>query len=53
MLEISQGKTDGMAEASWAYELPASEIEDWIDLGRKVMENALPPGTFENSTSFN
>ena len=29
------------AEASRAYDLPPSEIEDWVDDGKKGMENAL------------
>ena len=30
-----------MAEASRAYDLPPSEIESWIEDGKKGMENAL------------
>ena len=30
-----------MAEASLAYDLPPSEIESWIEDGKKGMENAL------------
>jgi len=40
VLEIIQGKTT-VAEASLAYDLPPSEIEDWVDGGKKGMENAL------------
>lgn len=40
VLEIIQGKTS-VAEASRTYDLPPSEIENWIDDGRKGMENAL------------
>ncbi len=40
VLEIIQGKTT-VAEASRAYDLPPSEIEDWVDDGKKGMENAL------------
>ncbi|HMN15300.1 MAG TPA: transposase [Bellilinea sp.] len=40
VLEILQGKTT-VAEASRAFDLPPSEIEAWIDEGRKGMENAL------------
>jgi len=40
VLEIIQGKTT-VAEASRAYELPPSEIEDWVDDGKNCMENAL------------
>ena len=30
-----------MAEASRAYDLPPSEIEEWVEEGMKGMENAL------------
>lgn len=40
VLEIIQGKTT-LAEASRAYDLPPSEIESWVDEGKKGMENAL------------
>ena len=40
VLEIIQGKT-AVAEASRAYDLPPSEIESWIEDGKKGMENAL------------
>ena len=40
VLEIIQGKTS-VAEASRSYELPPSEIESWVEDGRKGMENAL------------
>ena len=40
VLEIIQGKMT-VAEASRAYDLPPSEIEDWVDDGKKGMENAL------------
>ncbi len=40
VLEIIQGKTT-VAEASRAYDLPPSEIETWIDDGKRGMENAL------------
>lgn len=44
VLEIIQGKTT-VAEASRAYDLPPSEIETWVDDGKRGMENALviPP----------
>ncbi|EJM96485.1 hypothetical protein, partial [Herbaspirillum sp. YR522] len=38
--EIIQGKTT-VAEASRAFDIPPSEIEEWVDEGRKGMENAL------------
>lgn len=40
VLEIIQGKTS-VSEASRAYDLPPSEIESWLEDGRKGMENAL------------
>lgn len=40
VVEILQGKTT-VAEASRAYDLPPSEIEGWIEDGKKGMENAL------------
>ena len=40
VLEIIQGKTT-TAEASRAYDLPPSEIETWVEEGKKGMENAL------------
>jgi transposase-like protein len=40
VLDIIQGKTT-VAEASRAYDLPPSEIEQWVDDGKRGMENAL------------
>ena len=40
VLEIIQGKTT-VAEASRAFDLPPSEIESWVDDGKRGMENAL------------
>ena len=40
VLEIIQGKTT-VAEASRAHDLPPSEIEVWVEDGKKGMENAL------------
>ena len=40
VLEIIQGKTT-IAEASRQFDLPPSEIEEWMDQGRAGMENAL------------
>ena len=40
VLEIIQGKTT-MSEASRAYDLMPSEIENWVDEGKRGMENAL------------
>jgi transposase-like protein len=40
VLEIIQGKTS-VAEASRSFDIPPSEIEAWVDDGKKGMENAL------------
>jgi transposase-like protein len=40
VLEIIQGKTT-VAEASRSFDIPPSEIEEWVDEGKKGMENAL------------
>ncbi len=40
VLEIIQGKTT-VAEASRAHDLLPSEIENWVDEGKRGMENAL------------
>ena len=40
VLEIIQGKTT-VAEASRSFDLPPSEIEAWVEEGKRGMENAL------------
>ena len=40
VLEIIQGKTT-VSEASRAYDLNPSEVEQWVDEGKGGMENAL------------
>ena len=40
VIEIIQEKTT-IAEASRAHDLPPSEIEKWVDEGKRGMENAL------------
>ncbi|KAA8762110.1 DUF1153 domain-containing protein [Burkholderia pseudomallei] len=40
VLDIIQGKTT-VAEASRAYDLSPSEIENWVDDGKRGMESAL------------
>ena len=40
MLEIIQGKTT-VAEASRAFDITPSEIETWVDEGKRGLENAL------------
>jgi transposase-like protein len=40
VMEIIQGKTS-VSEASRAYDLTPSEIEGWVEDGKKGLENAL------------
>ena len=40
VMEIIQGKIR-VGEASRSFDLPPSEIEEWVDDAKKVMENAL------------
>ena len=40
VLEIIQGKTT-IAEASRAFDVSPSEIEGWVEEGKRGMENAL------------
>lgn len=40
VMEIIQGKKT-VAEASRQFDLPPSEIEDWVDQAKSGMENAL------------
>ncbi len=40
VLEIIQGKTT-IAEAARQFDLPPSEIEEWLEQGKAGMENAL------------
>ena len=40
VLEIIQGKTTA-AEASRAFDLQPSELEQWVEEGKRGMENAL------------
>lgn len=40
VLEVIQGKTT-VAEASRAFDLSPSEIEEWVEEGKRGMENAL------------
>lgn len=40
VLDIIQGKTT-VSEASRAYDLSPSEIESWVEDGKRGMENAL------------
>lgn len=40
VLEIIQGKTT-VAAASRSFDLPPSEIEEWVDEGKRGLENAL------------
>ena len=40
VLDIIQGKTS-VSEASRAYDLNPSEVEQWVEEGKRGMENAL------------
>jgi transposase-like protein len=40
VLEIIQGKTT-VAEASRSFDVPPSEIEEWVEEGKRGLENAL------------
>ena len=40
VLDIIQGKTT-VAEASRSFDLTPSEIEEWVEEGKRGMENAL------------
>jgi transposase-like protein len=40
VLDIIQGKTT-VSEASRTYDLSPSEVEKWVDEGKRGMENAL------------
>lgn len=46
VLEIIQGKTT-VAEASRSFDLPPSEIEAWVEDGKRGMENALRANPLE------
>lgn len=39
ILDIFQGRTT-IAEANWAFGLHPSEAEQWVDKGKRGMENA-------------
>ena len=40
VMDIIQGKTS-VSEASRSFDLPPSEIEEWVEEGKRGMENAL------------
>ena len=40
VMDIVQGKTT-VAEASRSFDIPPSEIEGWVEEGKRGMENAL------------
>jgi len=40
VMDIIQGKTS-VSEASRAYDLSPSEVENWVDEAKRGMENAL------------
>ena len=51
VLDIIQGKTT-VAEASRAYDLSPSEIENWMDDAKRGMENALRANPLEFSITL-
>ncbi len=48
VLDIIQGKTT-VSEASRAYDLNPSEVEQWVDEGKRGMENALRSKPLESA----
>jgi hypothetical protein len=40
MMDINQGKTS-VSEASRSFDLPSSEVAEWVEDGKLWMENAL------------
>ena len=46
VMDIIQGKTT-VSEASRTYDLNPSEVEQWVDDGKKGMENALRTSPLE------
>jgi transposase-like protein len=46
VLDILQGRAT-VAVASRAYDLPPSDIEEWVEDGRKGMDNALRTKRFD------
>jgi len=40
VMDIIQGKTS-IAETSRSYDFPPSEIEEWVEEGKRGLENAL------------
>lgn len=40
VMDIIQGKSS-VSEASRSFDLPPSEIEEWVEEGKRGMENAL------------
>ena len=46
VVEITQGKTT-VAEASRAFDIAPSEIEDWVDDAKRGTENALRANPLE------
>ncbi len=51
VLEIIQGKTT-VAEASRSFDMTPSEIEEWIEEGKRGMENALRTKPLEIREEF-
>ena len=40
VMDIIQGKTS-ISEASRSFDLPPSEVEEWVEEGKRGLENAL------------
>lgn len=51
VLDIVQGKTT-VSEASRTYDLNPSEVEQWVDEGKKGMENALRTKPLEGKEQY-
>ena len=51
VLDIIQGKTT-VAEASRAYDLTPSEVESWVEDGKKGMENALKANPLDIQSQY-
>ena len=51
VLDIIQGKTT-VAEASRAYDLPPSEVEGWVEDGKRGMENALRANPLDGKEQY-
>lgn len=50
-MDIVQGKTT-VTEAGRSFDIPLSEIEEWVEEGKRVMENALKTRPLEIKEQF-